>query len=445
MHATTLDWSTSTMVLRSSHTSTPCEPALARHWELAVQNPSCITHEIFCSMLKHHPPLRVVQSLLTLNREVAVCPPNESTSALHVAVQSKCELPVVACLLEAWPEALQRKAPCGRNQVRMDPLMYAKLYRRRDSELMQLLSTAIRPRDRKHGSVTLNKPCQSSSQYTALQENSFETTKPVTEKSNTTETNRSVSSSDSGTLAPVKLFTAEAFEDGIGRCEASDVLNDSESRLGSKPVYSHPVITPGVDKKTVMDRMQQAIHASMSYEQGLADLKNTCLVALKGHQRLVERVKKLEDRAIVEPCCSQIEEGKETWCSELMTSIEMQVHHQLSEQSRTLEMIVERLEQNVSSSHKDTRSQLQLMQNRISQTELMMLYMQQQVEGRFPEMQRKPQKRMGMTKSILVNKIEDDARPLLQAGGSPEMYKKYHPLGNKYGIAKKVRFLICQI
>lgn len=430
------------MVLPSTQTVTPCEPALARHWELAVQNPTCITHDIFCAMLKHRPPLCVVQSVLTLNRNVAICPPNESTPALHVAVKNNCELSVVACLLEAWPEALQRKAPCGRNQLRMDPLMYVKLYRRRDSDLIQLLSTANNSWYRNNGSVTLKELCQSSSQYATLKENSFETSNLVTGKSIETATNHSGNSSTSVVLDPVKLFTAEVSDSD----DSSDFLNDGESRLGAKPAYSPPAITVASDKKNVSDQRQQTIHASMSYEQEIADLRATCMVVLKGHQRLVERIKKLEDRVILESCHFHSVEGMETWCSELMTTIEMQIHHQLSEQSRSLELIVERLEENVSNSHKESRSQLQFVHTRLKQTESMLIYMQQHGEERFRDLQRKPQQHMYMPKSILVREVDDDALPLLHEDDSPGigMYKKYHQLGSKPSIAKKVRFLICQ-
>lgn len=362
-------------------------------------------------------------------------------------MQSNCELPVIACLLKAWPEALQRRAPNGRNQVRMDPLLYAKLYRRRDSELIQLLSTTIKSKNKNSSSLTLNELCQSSSQYTILKENSFEATKPIPldnpQKATATETNHSVNPLKSVVLARnVNTVKAEASDNGNYTCDSSHILNDGESRLGAKQIYSPSMI---VDKKIVEDRMQQTIHVSMSYEQETADLRSTCMIILKEHQRLVERMKKLEDQEAVEVCKSQIKELKETWSSEFVTSIEMQIHQQLFEQSRVLETIVDRLEQNVSNSHKDTRLELQLMHNRVSQTELMTFYMQQHVEERFHDSQRKPQKVVCKPKSTLFGReADDDARPLLIKDESLETYKKHHQLRSKRRIAKIIRLLLCQ-
>jgi hypothetical protein len=409
---------------------------------MAVDNPSCITHEIFCTMLRHHPPLSVVQSLLSLNRTLAVCPPNATTPALHVGVQSNCELAVIACLVEAWPEALLRRAPCGRNQVRMDPLMYAKLYRRRDFRLIELLSTNNRSGGKKSDFVTLNKLCQTSSQYWTLADDSSEATEIVTEKSTSPKAQYLKHSSKPAIPTPaVSRFTHNPSDDGNISCDAPGSVNDEESRLGAKPIYS-PLIEPTYPGEKMDQIHHQQIHASMSYEQEMAVLRATYRGVLREHQRLVERVKTLEDRDKVKAC--QSEEEDEAWHSELMSSVAMQVNRQLFQQSKALEKIVEGLEHDLLSSHKDTRVQLELVNSRMSQTELMMFYMQQHMEERFHGYQTQARKRSNKSKVQDLKDTADDSRSLLREDEYHDLSKNPYQLGNKRRFAKKVWLLLCQ-
>ncbi len=422
------------MVLRSTHTTTLCEPALARHWQMAVDNPSCITHEIFCTMLRHHPPLHVVQSLLSLNRTLAVCPPNEATPALHVGVQSNCELAIIACLVEAWPEGLLRKAPCGRSQVRMDPLMYAKLYRRSDFRLIELLSTNNVSACQKSDFVTLNGLCQS--QYSTLVNDSSKATETGTEKSfapRVQYVNHTLTSAVPS-LA-VKRFTSDSGDDGNDASATPGVVNDEVSRLGAKPIYS-PLIEPTYTGDKIDQVYHQHIHAAMSYEQEMAELRATCKGVLREHHRLVERVKILEDQDKVKAC--QSKERNEAWRSELMSSVAMQVNRQLYQQSKALEKIVERLEHDVLSSHKDTRLQSELMNSRTSQTELMMLYMQQQMEERFPVDRTQARKRSNKQKVQDEKDTADDSRSLLREDEYHDLSKKPYQLGHKRRFSKRL-------
>ena len=110
------------------------------HWNRAAAvlsaRPSLVTPHILLLILKNRPPPHVVKFLLSLNPRAADIPPKGPT-ALQVAVQHNATAAVCRILIEASPLALVA------THIGQDPLTYAKIWRREEHELIQLLSKPL--------------------------------------------------------------------------------------------------------------------------------------------------------------------------------------------------------------------------------------------------------------------------------------------------------------
>lgn len=110
------------------------------HWNRAATvlsaRPSLVTPHILLLVLKNRPPPHVVRFMLSLNPRAADIPPKGPT-ALQVAVQYNASVAVCRILIEASPLALVA------THTGQDPLTYAKIWRREEHELIQLLSKPL--------------------------------------------------------------------------------------------------------------------------------------------------------------------------------------------------------------------------------------------------------------------------------------------------------------
>ena len=118
------------------------ELALARQqWEDAMltlkKNPALMTAEILNLSLAHRAPLHVVSAMLRIN-PVSAGVPSSGPSALQVAIKQRCSVDVIECIIRACPYALFDS--CGQTY---DPLSLAKIYRREEKPLLDLLSLPI--------------------------------------------------------------------------------------------------------------------------------------------------------------------------------------------------------------------------------------------------------------------------------------------------------------
>jgi hypothetical protein len=110
------------------------------HWNRAAAvlsaRPSLMTPHILLLVLKNRPPPHVVEFMLSLNPRAADIPPKGPT-ALQVAVQHNASAAVCRILIKASPLALVA------THIGQDPLTYAKIWRREETELLQLLSRPL--------------------------------------------------------------------------------------------------------------------------------------------------------------------------------------------------------------------------------------------------------------------------------------------------------------
>ena len=98
--------------------------------------PSLMTHHILLLVLKNRPPVHVVEYMLSINPRAADIP-EKGPSALQVAVRYNASLAVIRALVKACPLALVA------THTGYDPLMYAKIWRRDETELLELLSQPL--------------------------------------------------------------------------------------------------------------------------------------------------------------------------------------------------------------------------------------------------------------------------------------------------------------
>ena len=91
--------------------------------EMIRNNPLLITPHVFGTILKHNPPLDVIDLMLTLQPSVANIP-KQGPTALQLAVQHGASWEVVRAVLKACPFALCVTNP----QCPEDPLSYASKY-----------------------------------------------------------------------------------------------------------------------------------------------------------------------------------------------------------------------------------------------------------------------------------------------------------------------------
>ena len=121
----------------------PDDLALARQqqWEDAMltlkKNPALMTADILNLSLAHRAPIHVVSTMLQINPDSAGVPPS-GPSALQVAIKQRCSIDVIECIIRACPYALFDS--CGQTYA---PLSLAKIYRREEIELIDLLSLPI--------------------------------------------------------------------------------------------------------------------------------------------------------------------------------------------------------------------------------------------------------------------------------------------------------------
>ena len=101
-------------------------------------NPALMDTRALALALRNQPPVEVVRFILSVNPKAARIPKTGPTP-LQVAVQHNASVEVVHCLLEACPFAL-----CVTNPDHdEDPLSYAKRHRKKDKELIELLSRPL--------------------------------------------------------------------------------------------------------------------------------------------------------------------------------------------------------------------------------------------------------------------------------------------------------------
>ena len=119
---------------------------VAEQWKRATEmlssHPSLMTNRILCMALKHRPPFHIVKCMLKLNPKAANLQEGDQPTALQVAIQSKCSVLVVECLIRACPLALVETAVIdlgNGNYAHLDPLSYARRYRPTDEELLRVL------------------------------------------------------------------------------------------------------------------------------------------------------------------------------------------------------------------------------------------------------------------------------------------------------------------
>ena len=101
------------------------------------KNPALMTADILNLSLAHRAPLHVVSTMLAINPDSAGVP-SSGPSALQVAIKQRCSVDVIECIIRACPYALFDS--CGQTY---DPLSLAKIYRREEIELIDLLSLPI--------------------------------------------------------------------------------------------------------------------------------------------------------------------------------------------------------------------------------------------------------------------------------------------------------------
>ena len=116
--------------------------ALARQqWEdamlILMNNPALMTAEILNLSLAHRAPLHVVSAMLRINPDSAGVP-SSGPSALQVAIKQRSSIDVIERIIRACPYALFDS--CGQAY---DPLSLAKIYRREEKDLVDLLSLPI--------------------------------------------------------------------------------------------------------------------------------------------------------------------------------------------------------------------------------------------------------------------------------------------------------------
>jgi len=112
-----------------------------QQWEDAMvtlkDNPALMTGDILKLSLSHRAPLHVVSFMLGINPDAAGVP-STGPSALQVAVKKRCSLDVIECIIRACPYALF--ASCDQSY---EPLALARIYRREEKALIDLLSLPI--------------------------------------------------------------------------------------------------------------------------------------------------------------------------------------------------------------------------------------------------------------------------------------------------------------
>ena len=116
--------------------------ALARQqWEDAMltlkKNPALMTADILNLSLAHRAPVHVVSTMLRINPDSAGVP-SSGPSALQVAIKQRCSIDVIERIIRACPYALFDS--CGQAY---DPLSLAKIYRREEKDIIDLLSLPI--------------------------------------------------------------------------------------------------------------------------------------------------------------------------------------------------------------------------------------------------------------------------------------------------------------
>jgi hypothetical protein len=98
--------------------------------------PSLMTPPILLLVLKNHPPLHVVEFMLSINPRAADIPLKGPT-ALQVAVENNASVAVCRVILKVCPLALVA------TYSGYDPLHYAKIWRREETELLELLDKPL--------------------------------------------------------------------------------------------------------------------------------------------------------------------------------------------------------------------------------------------------------------------------------------------------------------
>eukprot|EP00978_Attheya_sp_CCMP212_P018081 scaffold49056_cov47-Attheya_sp.AAC.2 len=124
------------------------------------KNPELVTPDMLKLALKNHSPFHVVQLMLKLNPKAASVPKN-GPSALQVGVRSNASIETIEEVIRACPFALFS------SNGTYDPLTYAKIWRRKEQELIDLLSKPL-----SHWVVTDEKVVSGSEQQ-------FERSKPT--------------------------------------------------------------------------------------------------------------------------------------------------------------------------------------------------------------------------------------------------------------------------
>lgn len=109
--------------------------------------PSLMTSHILLLVLKNRPPPHVVEFMLSINPHAADVP-EQGPSALQVAVRYHASVAVIRIVIQACPLALVA------THTGYDPLMYAKIWRREEQELIELLSKPLSYWMKKQSMVT---------------------------------------------------------------------------------------------------------------------------------------------------------------------------------------------------------------------------------------------------------------------------------------------------
>lgn len=126
------------LALQKTHTT--AQQFAEEHWNKAAQvlseRPSLMTRHVLILVLKNRPPPHVIEFMLSLNPHAADIPP-QGPSPLQVAVRHNASVDVIRLVIQACPLALVA------THSGYDPLMYAKIWRREEPELMALLSKPL--------------------------------------------------------------------------------------------------------------------------------------------------------------------------------------------------------------------------------------------------------------------------------------------------------------
>jgi hypothetical protein len=107
-------------------------------YNMLQSNPKLTTATILSMALQRRPPVDLVRFMLRLNPQAASIP-KQGPSPLQIAVQNNSSVPVVRAVLEACPFALVATNPGSY----LDPLSYAKRFRSKEKDLIELLSLPL--------------------------------------------------------------------------------------------------------------------------------------------------------------------------------------------------------------------------------------------------------------------------------------------------------------